>query len=54
VATAVSPDLGDWPAAAAPALLFPLHGHLERLLAAGTVTPLRELADTITRYRWAG
>ncbi len=52
VASLISVDLGDWPAAATPALLFPLHGHLERQLAAGTVTPVREDQDTLTRYRW--
>lgn len=54
VACSVSADLGDWPDAAAPALLFPMHGHLERQLAAGTVTPVRDAGDTITRYRWTG
>lgn len=52
VASLISADLGDWPAAATPALLFPLHGHLERQLAAGKVTPVPEDQDTLTRYRW--
>lgn len=51
VAASVSAELGDWPPEAAPALLFPLHGHLERMLASGSVQAIREPADTVTRYR---
>ncbi len=53
IATAASADLGDWPPAAALALLFPMAGHLERLIHSGSVTPSAPSADGIVRYGWA-
>lgn len=52
VAAALSAELGDWPAAAAPALLFPLSGHLDRMLADRRVRAIREQSDGQLRYKW--
>lgn len=54
VVDAIAPGLGGWPTEANAALLFPLIGHLERLVAADRVVAVRETADVVTRYRWAG
>ncbi len=36
----LAPTMGDWPPAAAQALIFPVYGHLERLAAARRVQPV--------------
>lgn len=54
VANSVSADLGDWPPEAAPLLLFPMAGHLERLIAVGSVASSRQASEAITRYGWVG
>lgn len=50
---AVNGVLGHWPAAAAPALHFPLSGHLERL-AAHRLVRARPGADGRVEYTWQG
>lgn len=49
----VNPTLGHWPQEAAPALHFPLSGHLERLVAHGQVHAGRR-ADGRVEYAWKG
>jgi glyoxylase-like metal-dependent hydrolase (beta-lactamase superfamily II) len=48
----LSPRLGTWPASAAPALAFPLMGHLERLHQFGLVQASRR--DGYVAWRWQG
>jgi len=52
IAGSVSSELGDWPKDAAPALLFPLIGHLERMIATGRVAMRREPQDAVALYTW--
>jgi glyoxylase-like metal-dependent hydrolase (beta-lactamase superfamily II) len=50
---ALSAPLGDWPPQAAPALHFPLSGHLERLAGRGLVQA-RGGTGGLVEYRWQG
>lgn len=49
---ALSPVMGAWPAEAAPALAWPLAGHLDRLAADGCVTCARDARGRVT-WTWA-
>lgn len=47
----LSASLGNWPPEAADALLFPLAGHLERMLERGSVEAVNGGAAGVTSYR---
>jgi glyoxylase-like metal-dependent hydrolase (beta-lactamase superfamily II) len=48
----LSPRVGTWPASAAPALAFPLMGHLERLHQFGIISAGRR--EGLVTWRWVG
>jgi glyoxylase-like metal-dependent hydrolase (beta-lactamase superfamily II) len=52
IAESMSANLGRWPSQSASALLFPLSGHLERLVARGQVQPSRTANYGRACYTW--